>query len=205
MISRAVFYAWTLEQTAYTEFCTASRRRSSHAQVLIQLGAGVLGIWAKKCKEYGQNMENKEPMGRVKGQRDMVIGHQSLVPSSSVWVWTGYAILWGFCWLSWKMRPTIIVIHERWVHRWKTCRNHPVHSKWSPKVSHLGGKMWCGCFQTQMFVFWWLTSPALMSSKHKGCIFWTIPKWSMTLFKREWEAWLSHRKGSWLKPWKEFH
>lgn len=111
----------------------------------------------------------------------------------------------SLCWLSWKMRATIIVIHERWVHRWETCRNHPGHSKWSPKVSHLGGKMWCGCFQTQMFVFWWLTSPALMSSKHKGCIFWTIPKWFMTLFKREWEVWLSHKKGSWLKPWKEFH
>lgn len=60
------------------------------------VGAGVLGIWAKKCKVYGQNMENKEPMGRVKGQRDMVTGHQSLVPSSSVWVWTDYAILWVF-------------------------------------------------------------------------------------------------------------
>lgn len=45
------------------------------------------------------------------------------------------------------------------------------------------GEKWCGCFQMQMFVFWWLTSPALMSSKHKGWIFWTIPKWSMTLFQ----------------------
>lgn len=45
------------------------------------------------------------------------------------------------------------------------------------------GKKWCGCFQMQMFVFWWLTSPALMSSKHKGWIFWTIPKWPMTLFQ----------------------
>lgn len=73
---------------------------------------------------------------------------------------------------------------SKWVHRWKTCRKHPGHSKYSAKVSHLGGKMWCGCFQMQMFVFWWLTSPALRSSKHKGCIFWTIPKWSMSLFKR---------------------